>query len=61
MIQALKTDPALLQRLQKSAGEPITKEELVRQRVSFVYGNLPTSSTITRDRVEEKIKNNEGA
>jgi hypothetical protein len=61
MIATLKTDPKLIKRLQESASEPITKEELARQRVSFVYGNLPNDSTITRDRVAEKIKSNEGA
>ncbi len=60
MIETLKTDDALIKRLEESAKKPITKEELMRQRVSFVYGNLPSDSTVTRDRVAEKIKRNEG-
>ncbi len=61
MIGTLKTDDALIKRMEDSAKKPITKEELERQRVSFVYGNLPNDSTITRDRVAKKIKSNEGA
>ena len=60
MIGILKTDDALIKRLKESAKKPITKEELTRQRVSFVYGNLPKGSTITRDRVAKRIKKNEG-
>ena len=61
MIATLKTNARLIERLQESASKPVTKEELARQRVSFVYGNLPADSTITRERVAEKIKMNEGA
>ena len=57
----LKTDGELLRRLKRAASKPITKDELAKQRVSFVYGNLPTDSAITRERVAEKIRKNEGA
>lgn len=61
MIASLKTDKALLERLEESAKKPMTRDELKRQRVSFVYGNLPNDSEITRDRVEKKLESNEGA
>lgn len=61
MIGTLKTDEKLIKRLRKAASKPLTKEELARQRVSFVFGNLPSKSNITRDHVAEKIKKNEGA
>ena len=61
MIGNLKTDDRLIRRLEESARQPVTKEELAHQRISFVYGNLPKSSTVTRERVAEKIKMNEGA
>ena len=61
MIGTLKTDDALIKRLEESARKPITKGDLEKQRVSFVYGNLPTDSDITRERVAKKIKLNEGA
>ena len=61
VIAKLKTDAGVIRRLHKSASKPVTKDELARQRVSFVYGNLPNKSGITRDRVAERIKANEGA
>lgn len=61
MTNKLKTDDKLLKRLSKAASEPVTKDEIAKQRVSFVYGNLPKDSTITRERVAEKIRMNEGA
>lgn len=61
MIARLQTEKTLIKRLKESTKRPITKEELAEQRVSFVYGNLPGKSTITRERVAKRIKNNEGA
>jgi len=61
MIGTLKTDDALIRRLEQSVKKQLTKEELEQQRISFVYGNLPNKSTITRDRVARKIKENEGS
>ena len=61
MIAIAKTDPELIKRLEEAAKKPITKEQLERQRVSFVYGNLPADSTITREQVEKRIKEHEGA
>ena len=61
MATEMKTDATLLERLQRAASKPITKSELERQRVSFVYGNLPRDSTVTKDRVEHRIRKNEGA
>ena len=60
MIEDLKTDPALIDRLRASAAKPLTKAQLQRQRVSFVYGNLPDDSPVTRDQVAEKIISNQG-
>lgn len=61
MVSDMKTDSTLIARLQEAASKPLTKRELELQRVSFVYGNLPKGSTITKDRVENKIRENEGA
>ena len=51
MIAAFATDEQLLKRLHESAAKPVTKSELARQQISFVYGNLPSDSNITRDQV----------
>ena len=61
MNDTLKTDPKLLEQLRESAQKPLTKDELEAQRVSFVFGNLPKDSPITRERVAQKLKMNEGA
>lgn len=60
MIAAFATDERLLKRLYESAAKPVTKMELQRQRISFVYGNLPSDSEITRERVAERLEMNEG-
>lgn len=52
----LKTDQALLQRLEAAAHREVGREELLRQRVSFIYGNLPEESTITRHQIEERLE-----
>lgn len=49
----IKTDPALLEALEKSAKTPLTAEEIKKQRVSFIMGSLSTDSSITRERVQE--------
>lgn len=56
----IKTDQALLNRLVEAAQHIVGREELRRQRVSFIYGNLPTDSTITRHQIEEALARIEG-
>lgn len=60
MVEKLRTDDRLLERLKEAASKPITKQKLERQRVSFVFGNLPTDSTITREMVAARIRRMEG-
>lgn len=55
-----KTDLALLERLRIAASREMTPEEVRRQRVSFVYGNLPDSSSMTRHEVEAALARLEG-
>lgn len=56
----LRTDPGLLKRLVEAAKVEMTGEELRRQRASFVYGNLPNDSTLSRGEVEEVLGRLEG-
>ena len=56
----LKMDKNLKRRLKLAAGKPMTKEEVRRQRISFVYGNLPSSSTMTREEVEKIVDKYDG-
>lgn len=55
-----KTDEKLLGLLARAAGHSVTREELRRQRVSFIYGNLPVDSTVTRHQVESVLAKAEG-
>jgi len=55
-----KTDETLLKRLRESARKPLTKAQIAEQRISWVYGNLPNDSTLTRDEVARIIKTHEG-
>lgn len=57
---APKTDPHLLKSLKKAAKRGLTAEEIQRQRVSYVYGNLPKGSTLTCDEVEKVLARSEG-
>jgi hypothetical protein len=38
----------------------LTKREVAAQRISWVYGNLPDDSTLTRDEVARIIEAHEG-
>lgn len=49
-------EEAALERLKQAAGRPMTKNELLEQRISWVYGNLPSNSTITREEVANRIR-----
>ncbi len=55
-----KTDFALLERLQEAAKHEMTRDELERQRISFVYGNLPQESEMTRHQVGVALARFEG-
>lgn len=56
MTRILKTDAGLLARLRAAAGRTVSPAELHQQRVSFIYGNLPGDSAITRDQVEVAVR-----
>lgn len=56
----IKTDADLLRRLREAAGKALTNEELRAQRLSFILGNLPKDSTVTRDEIEKILNQIEG-
>lgn len=56
----LKTDQALLERLKAAASHKMSREEVMRQRLSFVYGNMPIDSEMTRPQVREALARLEG-
>lgn len=55
MITTALTDQKLVDRLKKAAAKGVTADERRKQRVSFVYGNLPKGSTMTRQQVEDAL------
>lgn len=56
----LKTNESLLHALKRAASHTPTAEELHRQRVSFILGSLREESTVTRERVQEVLAEQEG-
>ncbi len=58
--ESSKTGEALEKRLRKAASKPMTKDEVREQRISFVYGNLPHNSTLTREEVARILASREG-
>lgn len=53
----IKTDAGLIGRLKAAAHRGVSVEERREQRVSFVYGNLPKGSAMTKLQVEKALKN----
>jgi hypothetical protein len=51
----LKTNEALLGRLAAAARRGVSSEDRRKQRLSFVYGNLPKGSDMTKTQVEEAL------
>ena len=56
----IKTDPTLVDRIEKAARTPSTPQESHAARVAFVHGNLPQKVTLDRTQVEAIIANIEG-
>ena len=54
----IKTDGELLRRLHTV--REVSREQLRKQRVSFIYGSLPKDSRITRQQIEEALARSEG-
>jgi molecular chaperone DnaK (HSP70) len=56
----VKTDPSLIEALERAAKVQLTAEEIAQQRISFVMGSLDVDSTITRAQVEEILARQKG-
>lgn len=55
-----KTDPALIARLELAAKHEMSADEVRRQRLSFVFGNLPSTHPMTRNQVAEVLSRLDG-
>jgi len=59
-MKAVYTDSALLERLRLAAQRPMSREEVRRQKISWVLGNLPFDSDATYDEIAAVIDKHEG-
>ncbi|KXJ56108.1 MAG: hypothetical protein AXW12_08715 [Thalassospira sp. Nap_22] len=56
----LKTNQALLDKLQRLSSKSLTQEMLEKQRSSFVYGVLSSENNMTKQEVREVIARQSG-
>jgi hypothetical protein len=56
----LKTKDSTLEALKQAAGRKLTREEIRKQRVSFIMGSLDAKSPITREKVERLLAEQQG-
>lgn len=60
VILKLKTDNSLLEALKKASEERPNHNELLEQRVSFIFGSLKAESSMTHDRIKKILVEQEG-
>ncbi len=53
-------EEAAIERLKRAAGRRMTREEILEQRISWVYGNLGRKSKLSRAEVERLVRAQEG-
>jgi len=56
----LRTDDALLRKLEAAASKTLSADELRKQRISFIMGTLKDNSTVTRAKITEVLAVQEG-
>ena len=56
----LKTKAELLKLLSDASKRKPTSEEIEKQRISFIFANLSKDSTVTRDQIEEVLREERG-
>ncbi|UVO53020.1 hypothetical protein [Sphingomonas sp. SUN039] len=58
--ESIATKPQILETL-LTPRKPATRADLLAERVSYIYGNLPGSSEVTRDKVYARLTELEGS
>ena len=56
----LTTDRKLLERLTAAAAQGVSVQERRQQRVSFVYGNMPKGSAMSKQQIEQALQKIDG-
>jgi SpoU rRNA methylase family enzyme len=59
-IVKLKTDNTLLEALERASAARLGPEELLEQRVSFIYGSINSDSDVTREQIKQMLVEQEG-
>jgi hypothetical protein len=54
-LQSLKMSPKVQSAVQRATTRRMTPEDLLEQKVSYVYGMLDSANTLTRDQVREML------
>lgn len=57
---SLKSSDKLLDAVRRAATRRMTSGELLEQRVSFAYGSMDSTSSVTREHVRQLILEQEG-
>lgn len=52
----IQTNKELLEKLEALAKRGITKEEIEKQRVSFIFAGMPKSSAMSKLDIERELK-----
>lgn len=60
MTLSVETKKELLERLKKAAKRQMTAEEIHAQRLSFILGNMPQESGVTKADIEKILGELEG-
>lgn len=56
----LHTSPALLKAIEDARTRTPSADEIRQQRISFVYGSLSATSSVTRAQVQDALERHEG-
>jgi SpoU rRNA methylase family enzyme len=60
-VLALKSKSTLMDAIHRASGKKLTPDELLEQRVSFVFGSMKQDNGVTKDQVRQAIRNQMGA
>ena len=59
-IKLTAEEEAAIERMKQAAKWRMTREDIMEQRISWVYGNLPRRMKMSRDEVERLVRAQEG-
>ena len=55
-----KTKQELLDLVRSKLGTPMSAEEILEQKVSYIFGMMGRSSTVTKEQIRRQILESEG-